>query len=109
MRQVAEHGTIEPVARLIGRLFALHTGAKEAAFVVWRGMAVIRCPCGNILGQRFGTYFCVRHQGREIVAREIVEIRCEDCGRVWQAEPPGERGAGRPDFVPISSSLEARS
>lgn len=63
---------------------------------------LLYCACGNILGEWYGTYFCMRHRGRIVIAREVVEVHCEDCGRTWQAdelvkqtgEGDGEGGGG---------------
>lgn len=44
---------------------------------------MIRCACGNILGQTVPTgQVAVRYRGRELVGF-MTAIRCEKCGRVW--------------------------
>lgn len=54
---------------------------------------LIRCrgngrqgPCRNILGAIYADHYTIRYHGREIVAAEVEEIRCERCGTVWRAE-----------------------
>lgn len=53
-----------------------------------RADQMIHClGCGQPLAERFGDCYAVRHKGRRIIAREIVTIQCEGCGRAWK---PGE-------------------
>lgn len=50
--------------------------------------ALIRCPqCQNVLGKRYGEHIIVKHQGREVIAKEIVSIRCNQCHATWLPEP----------------------
>ncbi|MBI4496837.1 MAG: hypothetical protein HY689_02920 [Chloroflexi bacterium] len=55
-------------------------------------MAVIKCPCGNVLGDLVAGRVVIRHRGREVVGL-MDAIKCEDCGRVWEpvVEVPGDK------------------
>ena len=44
----------------------------------------IRCAhCGHVLGQRHGELVIIRYHRREIVAGQVVSIRCENCRAAW--------------------------
>lgn len=46
----------------------------------------LRCACGNILGEYVAECFIIRHRGREWIGKQLLAVRCEDCGLTW--EPP---------------------
>lgn len=46
----------------------------------------IVCHCGQVLAERWGDCVAIAHKGRRIIARELVTIQCEGCGRVWTPE-----------------------
>lgn len=43
---------------------------------------VIRCQCGQPLGQLIAGVFVIRHRGREIVCEHVITVKCERCGHV---------------------------
>lgn len=49
---------------------------------------VLRCKCGNKLGEEHAGHYVIRHRKREIVCLWLQSMRCERCGRIWQPEPP---------------------
>lgn len=54
---------------------------------------MVRCPrCHNVVGQMFPEFFVLRHKGRELIARQVLMVRCEKCGATWQ---PGAEQAER--------------
>lgn len=60
---------------------------------------ILRCECGNKLGEIIAGHYIIRHRRREIVAERVESMRCERCGRIWQPEPPEDQrellGEGR--------------
>lgn len=53
---------------------------------------MVRCPrCGNTVGQMFPEFFVLRHKGRELIARQVLMLRCEKCGTAWR--PSAEQAA----------------
>ncbi len=49
---------------------------------------LVNCPCGNTVGSRVGDVWIFRHRGRKWLARQVVVIRCEDCGATTRGDGP---------------------
>lgn len=45
---------------------------------------LIRCSCGQVLGEWVAGYILIRHGGREVLVKQIEAITCERCGLVYR-------------------------
>jgi hypothetical protein len=56
-------------------------------------MTHVHCQnCGNKIGvQNDSGTWRVKHQGRDTLAPDIIEITCEDCGTTWRKGDPMAR------------------
>jgi hypothetical protein len=47
--------------------------------------SLIHCQrCGWTLGERVGAFVIIRHAKREVIAGQVVSIKCEKCGTLWR-------------------------